>query len=185
MVSGLKTPLLNRWMRDLPGLKPRLRFLDRANRGRVIPRHSAFFRGQKKDQRGILCAAADCIAVGVDRDRGRAKLPLSRAVRQDANATARREPCARKGVSGLGWRENRISEEGAGSAGASPSQGGVGSAGASPSRGGSSARREPRPPEGRGGGGGRIAFPRGRGMPLQLVPCVVKMPLHTAHFVLR
>ena len=46
---GLKTQLLNRWMRDLPGLKPRLRFLDRANRGHVIPRHSAFFRGQKKD----------------------------------------------------------------------------------------------------------------------------------------
>ena len=51
----LKTPLSNTWMRDLPGLKPRLRFLDRgatngrAIRGHVIPRHSAFFRGQKKD----------------------------------------------------------------------------------------------------------------------------------------
>ena len=43
----LKTPLLNKCMRDLPGLKPRLRFLDRgatnarAKRGRVIPRSSA------------------------------------------------------------------------------------------------------------------------------------------------
>ena len=88
--SATKTPLSNKCMRDLPGLKPRLRFLDRgatnarANRGHVIPRHSAFFRGQKKDQREILCAAADCMAAGVDCDRGRAKLPLSRAVRQDA-----------------------------------------------------------------------------------------------------
>ena len=87
---GLKTALSNKCMRDWPGLKPRLRFLDRgatnarANRGHVIPRHSAFFRGQKKDQREILCAAADCMAAGVDCDRGRAKLPLSRAVRQDA-----------------------------------------------------------------------------------------------------
>ncbi len=44
----LKTPLSNQCMRNLPGLKPRLRFLDRANRGHVILRHSAFFRGQKK-----------------------------------------------------------------------------------------------------------------------------------------
>jgi len=44
----LKTPLSNTCMRKLPGLKPRLRFLDRANRGHVILRHSAFFRGQKK-----------------------------------------------------------------------------------------------------------------------------------------
>jgi len=45
----LKTPLLNRWLRNLRGLKPTLRFLDRAIRGHVIPRFSAFFRGQKKD----------------------------------------------------------------------------------------------------------------------------------------
>jgi hypothetical protein len=45
----LKTPLLNRCMRDLPGLKPTLRFMDRAIRDHVIPRHSALFRGQKKD----------------------------------------------------------------------------------------------------------------------------------------
>ena len=49
----LKTPLLNRWLRNLPGLKPRLRFLarggtnSRAFRGHVIPRFSAFFSGQK------------------------------------------------------------------------------------------------------------------------------------------
>ena len=49
---GLKTALSNKCVRNLPGLKPRLRFLDRANRGRVVPRHSAFFRGQKPpDQR--------------------------------------------------------------------------------------------------------------------------------------
>jgi hypothetical protein len=47
---GLKTALSNKWMRDLPGLKPRLRFLAgggtnaRAIRGHVIPRSSAFFR---------------------------------------------------------------------------------------------------------------------------------------------
>ncbi|MEY4186739.1 MAG: hypothetical protein RIT02_1773, partial [Planctomycetota bacterium] len=46
---GLKTALSNKWMRDLPGLKPRLRFLAgggtnaRAIRGHVIPRSSAFF----------------------------------------------------------------------------------------------------------------------------------------------
>ena len=50
----LKTPLLNKCIRYLRGLKPTLRFLDRgatnalAIRGHVIPRHSAFFRGQKK-----------------------------------------------------------------------------------------------------------------------------------------
>ena len=44
----LKTPLWNKRMRDLPGLKPRLRFLARAIRGHVIPRSSAFFSGQKK-----------------------------------------------------------------------------------------------------------------------------------------
>jgi len=50
----LKTPLLNNRTRNLPGLKPTLRLLnrgatnDRAIRGHVIPRHSAFFRGQKK-----------------------------------------------------------------------------------------------------------------------------------------
>jgi hypothetical protein len=44
----LKTPLSNTCEPNLPGLKPRLRFLDRANRGHVIPRHSAFFCGQKK-----------------------------------------------------------------------------------------------------------------------------------------
>jgi hypothetical protein len=45
----LKTPLWNKRMRYLPGLKPRLRFLARAIRGHVIPRSSAFFSGQKKD----------------------------------------------------------------------------------------------------------------------------------------
>ena len=50
----LKTQLRNNRMRNLPGLKPTLRFLargathTRAKRGHVIPRHSAFFRGQKK-----------------------------------------------------------------------------------------------------------------------------------------
>ena len=83
----LTTQLLNNRMRNLPGLKPTLRFLargathTRAKRGHVIPRHSAFFRGQKKDQREILCATADCIARGVHCDRGRAKLPLSRTLR--------------------------------------------------------------------------------------------------------
>ena len=45
----LITPLLNKCMRYLPGLKPTLRFMDRAIRDHVIPRHSAFFRGQKND----------------------------------------------------------------------------------------------------------------------------------------
>jgi hypothetical protein len=77
----LTTQLLNNRMRNLPGLKPTLRFLargathTRAKRGHVIPRHSAFFRGQKKDQREILCATADCIARGVHCDPRRAKLP--------------------------------------------------------------------------------------------------------------
>ena len=44
----LQTPLLNNRMRYLRGLKPTLRFLDRAIRGHVIPRFSAFFSGQKK-----------------------------------------------------------------------------------------------------------------------------------------
>jgi hypothetical protein len=44
----LQTPLLNNRMRNLRGLKPTLRFLDRAIRGHVIPRFSAFFRGQKR-----------------------------------------------------------------------------------------------------------------------------------------
>ena len=41
-------------MRNLPGLKPTLRFLDRsvtnarAKQGHVIPRYSAFFSGQKR-----------------------------------------------------------------------------------------------------------------------------------------
>ena len=49
----LKTLLSNQCMRNLPGLKPTLRFLTRgatnarAKRGHVIPRHSAFFCGQK------------------------------------------------------------------------------------------------------------------------------------------
>ena len=49
----LKTLLSNQCMRDLPGLKPTLRFLTRgatnarAKRGHVILRHSAFFRGQE------------------------------------------------------------------------------------------------------------------------------------------
>jgi hypothetical protein len=51
----LKTQLLNQRMRNLPGLKPTLRLLDRgaknarAKQGHVIPRFSAFFRGQKND----------------------------------------------------------------------------------------------------------------------------------------
>ena len=51
----LKTPLLNNRTRNLRGLKPTLRLLDRggtnarAKQGHVIPRYSAFFRGQKKD----------------------------------------------------------------------------------------------------------------------------------------
>jgi hypothetical protein len=51
----LKTQLLNQRMRNLPGLKPTLRLLDRgaknarAKQGHVIPRSSAFFRGQKND----------------------------------------------------------------------------------------------------------------------------------------
>jgi len=44
----LQTPLLNKCIRYLRGLKPTLRFLDRAIRGHVIPRFSAFFRGQKR-----------------------------------------------------------------------------------------------------------------------------------------
>ncbi len=44
----LQTPLLNNRTRNLRGLKPTLRFLDRAIRGHVIPRFSAFFRGQKR-----------------------------------------------------------------------------------------------------------------------------------------
>ena len=44
----LKIPLWNKRTRNLPGLKPRLRFLARAIRGHVIPRSSTFFRGQKK-----------------------------------------------------------------------------------------------------------------------------------------
>jgi hypothetical protein len=137
----LKTPLLNKCMRDLPGLKPRLRFLDRgatnarANRGHVIPRHSAFFRGQKKDQREILCAAADCMAAGVDCDRGRAKLPLSRAVRQDAERRGSAGALRSQAGGRLGrslalprgrpaWRETRNPEGLTGSAGASQSRGG-------------------------------------------------------------
>ena len=45
----LKTPLLNNRTRNLRGLKPTLRLLDRAIRGHVIPRFSAFFSGQKND----------------------------------------------------------------------------------------------------------------------------------------
>jgi hypothetical protein len=52
----LKTPLLNKRTRNLPGLKPTLRFLARAIRGHVIPRHSAFFRGQKKRINAKSCA---------------------------------------------------------------------------------------------------------------------------------
>jgi hypothetical protein len=50
----LQTSLLNKRTRNLPGLKPTLRFLAhgatnaRAIQGHVIPRFSAFFRGQKK-----------------------------------------------------------------------------------------------------------------------------------------
>ena len=44
----LKTPLLNNRTRNLRGLKPTLRLLARAIRGHVIPRFSAFFRGQKR-----------------------------------------------------------------------------------------------------------------------------------------
>ena len=58
---GLKTPLLNRGMRKLLGLKPRLRFLAGANRGHVIPRHSAFFRGQKKDTPAIPFPCVLCV----------------------------------------------------------------------------------------------------------------------------
>jgi hypothetical protein len=42
---------------------------------RVLPR---FFAAKKKAQREILCAAADWIARGVDSDRGRAQLAMSR-----------------------------------------------------------------------------------------------------------
>ena len=58
----LTTQLLNNRMRNLPGLKPTLRFLargathTRAKRGHVIPRHSAFFRGQKKRINAKSCA---------------------------------------------------------------------------------------------------------------------------------
>ena len=49
----LQTPLLNKCTRDLPGLKPTLRLLARAIRGHLIPRFSAFFRGQKNDTHSL------------------------------------------------------------------------------------------------------------------------------------
>ncbi|MGA1381367.1 MAG: hypothetical protein ACO30N_07430, partial [Schleiferiaceae bacterium] len=58
----LKTQLLNQRMRNLPGLKPRLRFLARgatnarAKRAHVIPRSSAFFRGPQKRINAKSCA---------------------------------------------------------------------------------------------------------------------------------
>ena len=48
----LKTPLLNKRTRNLPGLKPTLRFLARAIRGHVIPRHSASFRVLPRPKKG-------------------------------------------------------------------------------------------------------------------------------------
>jgi hypothetical protein len=45
----LQTPLLNKRMRYLRGLKPTLRFLDRAIRGHVIPRFSAAKKGSTRN----------------------------------------------------------------------------------------------------------------------------------------
>ena len=66
----LKTPLLNQRMRNLPGLKPTLRFLDRgvtnarAIRGHIIPRYSAFFRGQHTHtQNNLFCPPVHNIPV--------------------------------------------------------------------------------------------------------------------------
>jgi hypothetical protein len=52
----LITPLLNKCMRYLPGLRPTLRFLAQAIRGHVIPRHSAAKKTtHPRSQNNLLC----------------------------------------------------------------------------------------------------------------------------------